>query len=134
MHCVVGGFPLDFHTCPIIFCLRLYSDRIVLVEEGSQRQEVVAHPLGIRLEEEEGIGNLEEARQEEETGDHLVEEMEDLLEDLVLQGKVALVFLVRRVEVSFLAYQAYQMVVVGRLQGNQMVVASLKARLGSCRA
>jgi len=104
------------------------------VEEGNQSQEAVAPLLGIRLEEEEGIGSWEEVPRGEEMGDHLVEETEDPMEDLARQGMVALAFLVRRVlkllvwggkhrveapyEVSFLAclaYLAYQMAEVEHL-------------------
>ena len=67
------------------------------MEEESQSREEVDHLLEIRLVEEGGIESLEEARQEEETGDRLVEEMEDRLEDLALQGMVALASLVRQV-------------------------------------
>ena len=74
---------------PIIFYLRPYSDQIALVEEGSRSQEAVAHPQGIHLGVEEGIGSLGEVPREEEMGDHLVEEMEDQLEDLAPPGKVA---------------------------------------------
>ena len=66
------------------------------MEGESRSQEVAAHLQEIRLEEEGGIGSLEEVRPEEEMGGPRAEGMEGLKEDLVHQGKVALAFHVRR--------------------------------------